>query len=180
MEIIIAIGALVIIYLLLTRGESAQNIQKSKKVTAENHLLTPLTEIDTSLLLEKGEAAYFEITSTLSETRAERRHQSIFAGKRNKNSTFFGGSTGRSKSHQVLTVIDSGRLILTNKRLAFDGNKTNRNIKLDKLMSITIVSNFFSSDQIEISIEGRQKSMYFSTPNTQKYRKLIMLARQQS
>lgn len=54
--------------------------------------------------------------------------------------------------------------------------KTNRNIKLNKLMSVEIVSNFFSSNQLELSIEGRKKSMYFSVPDTHKYKELIMQA----
>lgn len=134
-----------------------------------------LKKVRTSLMLKRDEVAYFEINSTLSETRAERRHQSVFAGRRQKN-TFFGGSSGRSKSHQVLTDIDSGLLILTNKRLVFDGKETNRTIKLNKIMSVDIETNFWSSDQLEMSVEGRQKSMYFSVSDTDKYKKLIMLA----
>jgi len=134
-----------------------------------------LKEVDTSLMLKRDEVAHFEINSTLSETRAERRHQSVFAGRRQKN-TFFGGSSGISKSHQVLTDIDNGLLILTNKRLVFDGKETNRTIKLNKIMSVDIETNFWSSDQLEISVEGRQKSMYFSVSDTDKHKKLIMLA----
>ena len=137
-----------------------------------------LKEINTSLMLKKGEAAYFDISSTLSETRAERTSQSVFAGKRQKN-IFFGGSQSRSKSHQVLTTIDNGRLILTNKRLVFYGKKTNRTIKLNKLISVEEESNFFSSDQLEISAESRKKSMYFSVKNMSKYKDLIMQAYQE-
>jgi len=43
-------------------------------------------------------------------------------------------------------------------------------------MSVEIVSNFFSSNQLELSIEGRKKSMYFSVPDTHKYKELIMQA----
>jgi len=189
MENIIVIGVILLVYLLIkkrttrinkniTQERVSHQAQEYKNLTIANSNekeSTSLQKINTSLMLKRGESAYFEIISTLSETRAERVNQSVFVGKRQKN-TFFGGSSGRSKSHQVLTKIDKGRLILTNKRLAFDGAKTNRNIKLGKLMSVEIVSNIFSSDQLELSIEGRQKSMYFSAPDTHKYKELIMQA----
>lgn len=177
MEMIIFLGlGVLVIWLFASRSTANVNSKENVVVQDVEAETIQLSEISTSLMLKKGEVAYFDIRSTLSETRAERRHQSVFAGKRNKNSTFFGGSTGRSKSHQVLTEIDSGSLILTNKRLAFDGKKTNRNIRLNKIMSVEIESNFFSSDQLEISIDGRQKSMYFSVPDTYKFKELIMLA----
>jgi len=151
--------------------------KKKSNEEAQASEIIELKEVDTSLMLKRGEVAYFDIGSSLRETRAERRHQSVFAGRRQKN-TFFGGSSGRSKSHQVLTDIDSGQLILTNKRLAFDGKETNRTIKLNKIMSVDIEDNFFSSE-LEISVEGRKKSMYFSVPDADKYKKLIMLAFQE-
>jgi len=176
--IVVGLGLVLIILVLSsksnTKNTSSNRAENSKSVDHK------LAETNTSLILKRGEVAYFDIKTTLSETRAERRHQSVFAGKRNNNSTFFGGSTGRSKSHQVLTAIDTGSLILTNKRLVFDGKKTNRNIRLNKIMSVDIESNFFGKDELEISIENRQKSMYFSTSDAHKYRHLILLAYQNS
>jgi hypothetical protein len=61
----------------------------------------------------------------------------------------------------------------------FDGKKTNRNIKLNKLLSVEEESNFFSSDQLEISVESRKKSMYFSVEDMSKYKDLIMQAYQE-
>ena len=156
MELLFAI--LLLLAFLLYRLTSPKE-KKSSNVTNSEFDIYELTEISTSLMLKRGEVAYFDIYTTLSETRAERHHQSMFAGKRNKNSTFFGGSAGKSKSRQVLTEIDSGSFILTNKRLVFDGKKTNRNIRLNKIMSVSIESNFFGDDQLEISIENRQKSI---------------------
>ena len=200
--IIIIIGILILIYLSLkTRNSSKISnlieveidppIKKRNKQDATIQMAQDddleaviseapktLKEINTSLMLKKGEVAYFDISSTLSETRAERTNQSVFVGKRQKN-IFFGGSQGRSKSQQVLTEIDNGRLILTNKRLVFDGKKTNRTIKLNKLISVEEESNFFSSDQLEISAESRKKSMYFSVEDMSKYKDLIMQAYQE-
>ena len=175
--VLICVG--VIIYSLSGSAKAKKSgVAKAKKKEEATVLaeIIQLKEVGTSLMLKRGEVAYFDINSTLSETRAERRSQTLFAGKRNKKSTFFGGSSGRSKSVQVLTTIDSGSLILTNKRLVFDGGKTNRNTRLNKIMSVDIVDNWLFSDQLEISTEGRQKSMYFSVPDTYKYKELIMLA----
>lgn len=166
----------IIITLFIVFYFSTMNHKDKPRATIKNNSVNEkLTEINTSLMLKKGEVAYFDISVAISETRAERVNQSVFIGKRHKK-TFFGGSSGRSKSHQVLTKIDEGSLILTNKRLVFDGKKTNRNIKLEKIMSIDIESNFFGANQLEISIDGRQKSMYFSMPDTHKYKELINLA----
>lgn len=190
MEILLLIAVGLFVYLFLPKTDNKATSDKNNKVApyknnkpeniSDNYVeyKPKLTETNTSLILKKGEVAYFEINTTLKETRAERRHQSVFLGKRNKNSTFFGGSQGRSKSHQVLTDIDSGSLILTNKRLVFDGNKTNRNIILNKIISIDINEKLFGKDELEISVENRQKSMYFSVPDAHKYKGLIMLSLQ--
>ena len=185
MEILLLIAVGLFVYLFLPKKDNKLAYDKNNKVTPENisgskyvEYKPKLTETNTSLILKKGEVAYFEINAALKETRAERRHESVFLGKRNKNSTFFGGSQGKSKSHQVLTYIDSGSLILTNKRLVFDGSKTNRNIILNKIISIDINEKLFGKDELEISVENRQKSMYFSVPDAHKYKGLIMLSLQ--
>jgi hypothetical protein len=51
-----------------------------------------------------------------------------------------------------------------------------REIKLNSIMSIDIINNFFSADQIEISVENRSKSLYFSTSNPRTLRKMITIA----
>jgi len=173
--ILICVGVIIYSLFSYTKKSGVTKAKKKEEATVVAEIIQ-LREVGTSLMLKRGEVAYFDISSTLSETRAERRSQTLFAGKRNKKSTFFGGSSGRSKSVQILTTIDSGSLILTNKRLVFDGGKTNRNTRLNKIMSVDIVDNWLFSDQLEISTEGRQKSMYFSVPDTYKYKELIMLA----
>ena len=62
-----------------------QMVQDDNLETAVSEAPKTLKKINTSLMLKKGEVAYFDISSTLSETRAERTSQSVFAGKRQKN-----------------------------------------------------------------------------------------------
>ena len=148
------------------------DLQQSKNIAG-------LSPISPSIILKRGEVAYFEEYSTYSEVRVERRSQSVFLGKSqfgNKRSgIFYGGSASKSKPVDVVTEIDSGTLTLTNKRLYFDGNIRNKNIKLNSIMSIKIVENSFSKDQLEISVENRSKSLYFSVSQPLTFREMIQL-----
>jgi type II secretory pathway pseudopilin PulG len=119
-----------------------------------------LTPISTQLLLKKGEDAYLEAVCSLNETRAVRQYQSGGVGFRIAKGVYVGGGRGRSVSVPEMTRIDSGRLVLTNRRLIFDGSVNDRTVPLDKIVS---VNNFI--DAVEISVENRQKSMYFTVPN---------------
>jgi len=124
-----------------------------------------LKEVDTSLMLKRGEVAYFDISFKLSETRAERNSLTVGAAKKIKKGPFAFGALGTAKSHQVLTPIDEGKLTLTNKRLVFIGPKTNKDIKLNKIISVLIKKGLFK-DQLKISVAGRQtKTMHFSGPD---------------
>ena len=48
-------------------------------------------------------------------------------------------------------------------------------IKLNSIMSIKIVENSFSKDQLEISVENRSKSLYFSVSQPLTFREMIQL-----
>jgi hypothetical protein len=136
----------------------------------------PLPTIQVSILLKKGERGLAETIAKISETRARRVNQSVFGGKRGKKSSFYGGSIGTSKSHQELTVLDKGVICLTNKRLVFIGSKTNRDIKLDKIISLNNKDRWFSSDQIVISTTGKSKQMYFSMTDMEEFKGKIKRA----
>lgn len=138
----------------------------------------PLTlpTIQVSILLKKGERGLAKTISKLSETRARRVNQSVFGGKRGKKSSFYGGSVGTSKSHQELTVLDKGVIYLTNKRLVFIGDKTNRDIKLDKIISLNDKDRWFSNDQIVVSTTGKSKQMYFSMSDMAEFKDKIKRA----
>lgn len=101
------------------------------KVIAEKKL----NVISPTINLQKSEKAFYEGEVKMKESRKKR-------------------------GYTELQEIDSGRLVLTNKRLIFDGNTDNRFIKLDKILSVQSWL-----DAIEISIDGRAKSIFFLVNN---------------
>ena len=119
-----------------------------------------LATVQTKIILKKGETAYYSESSKLFETRAVRHYQSGSAGMRVMKGVYIGGSRGKSISNEEWKHIDDGTLIITNKRLVFDGFSQNRNFNLSKIMSVSQ-----GLDKIEVSIENRQKSLVFDCSN---------------
>jgi hypothetical protein len=144
--------------------------KKQKLIEATNVFLAKLKEqrgltpITTSILLKKGEDAYFQTETILRETRAVRKFTSggEGVGFRVMKGVYVGvgGRNGTSESHEEWRNIDEGQLTLTNKRLIFDGAKENRVIPLEKIISVNPWL-----DAIEVSAENRKKSMLFSVEN---------------
>jgi len=127
-----------------------------------NHVknIKSLPFVHSNIILKNGECAYYSEATKLYETRAVRHYQSGFAGFRVMKGVYVGGSKGKSVSNQEWSQIDSGTLVITNKRIIFDGFSQNRSFDLRKVMSVSD-----GSDYIEISIEGRQKSVVFICNN---------------
>jgi len=119
-----------------------------------------LPTVATNIILKSGESAFYSAPSALYETRAVREYQSGFAGFRVVKGVYIGGSKGRSISTQEWSKIDIGILTFTNKRLIFDGRGTDRIIMLNKIVSVES-----SLSGVEVSVEGRQKSMVFEAAN---------------
>jgi hypothetical protein len=119
-----------------------------------------LPPISSHLFLKSGEQAFYSSSCNLWETRSVRNYQSGGAGFRIAKGIYVGGSKGKSVSNQELTRIDEGTLVVTNKRVVFDGATTDRTIILNKIMSLNK-----DSSAVELSIEGRQKSLYFEVGN---------------
>lgn len=142
------------------RMRKSAQIDRAKKFLAAVKQRRGLSPISTSLYLRKGEQAFMEAACTLNETRAERQFQSGGIGFRVAKGVYIGGRRGRSVSIPKMTHIDTGCLTVTSKRLVFNGRMENRVIPLSKIIS---VNNF--TNAIEIAIEGRQKSMYFTVPD---------------
>ncbi|MFO1503498.1 MAG: hypothetical protein U1F39_06745 [Steroidobacteraceae bacterium] len=120
-----------------------------------------LEPVACGLILKPGERAYYSSASDLYETRAVRHYESGNAGIRVAKGVWVGRSKGRAVSNQEWGRIDTGTLIVTNKRLVFDGGATDRSIALGKILSVQLLE-----DGIEVSVDGRQKSMVFKTPNS--------------
>ncbi|MGB6839012.1 MAG: hypothetical protein WBE27_01915 [Microgenomates group bacterium] len=131
-----------------------------KKINTEKSL----PSIPTQLLLKSGEEAFIQTESALYESRATSYYQgsSSGGGFRVMKGVYVGGSSrsGKSESKQELKVIDKGTLVMTNKRLVFSGLHENRNILLDKILSLEP-----KSDSILVTAENKTKKMYFTVPN---------------
>lgn len=132
----------------------------SKKLNDEKNL----PAINTQITLKSGEEAFTQTESTLYETRGVSYNQGGSTGGavRVMKGVWLGGSsrTGKSETKQELREIDSGLLVLTNKRFVFDGKYENRIIPLDKIISVEP-----RVDSIEVSTESKAKSMMFTVPN---------------
>jgi hypothetical protein len=114
-----------------------------------------LKTVWTDLVLGAGEHALLVDAATLYETRSYR----IYAGAGTSiKGVHVGG--GRSWSEEELRRIDAGTLVLTNKRLVFDGGVENRAIKLSDIVSAAPLA-----DAIEVSTQKRGKSLIFTVPN---------------
>jgi len=119
-----------------------------------------LKPIVIDILLKEKESAYLEYITFLQETRAVRHYKSGGMGFRVAKGVYLGGSSGSSESKDEWRTLDKGRLILTNKRIIFDGQKENRTVPLEKIISVSPCL-----DAIEVSSENRKKSMLFPVEN---------------
>jgi hypothetical protein len=119
-----------------------------------------LPTVPADIILKPGEIAFYAAPSVLYETRAVRHHQAGHAGFRVAKGVYVGGTSGCSVSNQEWGKIGAGRLTVTNKRLVFEGGGAHRSIPLKK--TVSVVSSF---TDVQVSAEGRQKTMAFEAAN---------------
>ena len=92
----------------------------------------------TNIILKKGEVAHFSYFADLIEERAViRRYQGGSAGV----SFRVGQSRGTYHSDREPVAVSSGKLIVTNKRIIFDGDKKRFNITIGQLLSYEVFDN---------------------------------------
>jgi len=123
----------------------------------QNHALPTVA---TNIILKPGETAFYSSPSALYETCAVRQYQAAHSGFRVAKGVYIGGTSGRSVSTQQWAKLDTGSLVITNKRLVFDGGSQDRTIPLNKVVTV-----HNSLTQIELAVEGRQKAMVFEAAN---------------
>ena len=152
MEILfIAIVVVVILIIVFNskKTESKKSTQLIKQETeefvADIERNKSLPTVSTNIILKAKESAFYSSYTSLYETRAVRHYAAGHAGLRVAKGVFIGGTKGRSVSSDEWHKIDTGQLIITNKRIVFDGGKTNRTIPLNKIISINS-----GSDNIEV------------------------------
>lgn len=182
--LLIPIGVIILIYkyrrkMQLQKKEKRKAVIQSKVNEVKNYFdlvnqEKKLPTINTNILLKKDEVAYLQDSVRLFELRAARKSTRGGGAVRVAKGVYIGGTSGTSRSFDELREIDSGRLILTNQRIVFDGNTNTRDIKLDKIISVTEYI-----DGIEIAIEGRTKSQtYIGMSNPYLWKALIHYLRQ--
>lgn len=141
--------------------EYINNIKTNKK----------LETISTNLFLSKGEHAFLEDEVSISETRAVRYSTGSGAGVRIMKGVTVGGYSGKSQSRQEWTVLDQGLLILTNKQLVFKGVKENRQIPINKIIAVEVMSD-------GISVSSNKKNMMFNVNQPIKWGVVLNIIRQ--
>jgi hypothetical protein len=114
-----------------------------------------LPPVQTHIVLSRGEVAIRQEATQLHEARAVR----LYGGIGTRIGRIHVGG-GRSTSYQRLQPIDTGILLLTNQRLVFDGQKENRILKANEIVSVQS-----SVDAIEVSSSRRQKSQVYTVGN---------------
>jgi hypothetical protein len=137
-------------------AERAANLEREAELYfARVKRLGAISPIESSLILGADEQALLSDESRLYETRAVR----VGAGAGTSiQGVHVGG--GASESHDRVRLIDSGTLVLTTKRLVFDGGRENRTVQLTQILSVEMMA-----DAIEVSTSRRSKSFIFAVPN---------------
>ncbi len=126
-------------------------------------VIPPIPAEKLPIILKKNEICYSLISNGVEylEERAVRDTSGGFTSMRIPIGKGFSINTGRfgaeSRSHDELTRIDVGNLIVTNKRVIFDGERKNVVIPLNKIMAVTAYK-----DGIGIDREDRKKTVIFA------------------
>lgn len=132
------------------------NVTELQRYIAEIKKNKKIPTINTSLILKKDEEAYLEDAVKLYEIRSASKSDRLYAGGRIMKGVYLGGSTGISRKFDELREIDSGKLVLTNKRIIFDGHFNNRIMDLEKIISIELYD-----DGFEIATEDKRQSQLY-------------------
>jgi hypothetical protein len=143
------------------RRRKANMYAEARRYVEAAQISHALPTVRTSVILKPGEFAFYSAYSVLFETRAVRHYQAGHTGFRLAKGVYIGGSRGRSTSSQEWSKIDSGILTVTNERLIFDGGGADHSVVLSKILSADS-----SLNGVEISVEGRGKSMIFTADNS--------------
>ena len=112
-----------------------------------------------SIKLKANERACFESPVVVHQQKTEVQTMHVYAGTRVKGGglpIYLGGRAPIRTSREILQKIDSGHLVVTQKRVALMGTKLNYSITLDKLMGLELFS-----DAVQIHAEGRYGGRFY-------------------
>ncbi|MCX7846926.1 MAG: hypothetical protein N2595_02690 [bacterium] len=132
----------------------------ARRFVADVNARGGLQPVTTAIVLREGEEAYFDEQAVLLETRSVRQSRGMGLAFRIARGIYLGGGDRYSESAPLLRRIDKGRLVMTNKRLIFDGATENRTIVLKDIISFTPYLT-----AVEVSVASRAKSMIFKLKN---------------
>lgn len=133
--------------------------------SAEAHLAPALAGgdlpvVNVAAALKRGESGHYEDAAELYEPRAVKTFSGTSASVRIAKGLSVRSGTGRASSSQEWKHLDTGRLVVTDKRLIFVGNTEHRSFDLGKLDAATILS-----DGVRLGFSNRQKPLAFTAPN---------------
>jgi hypothetical protein len=121
-------------------GRNKQQLKQLKTYWALENL--PLTEYQSELPLQKGEICYFKIADvSWYELRGSQKFDVHARAITHKEFYLQELSKQKSVNNSVLRFVDKGTLYLTNKRILFDGQVKNSNIRLEGIESTTPYKN---------------------------------------
>lgn len=113
--------------------QTASRLEKLKYYWSLENLELPT--ITPAINIQKSEQCYFQLSDVKwFETRSSRGRKA--SGSYSSGQFFLQGGTSSPYHHDSYTLIDTGKLFLTNKRIIFVGVKKNSNIRLEKILSI--------------------------------------------
>lgn len=180
LPLLIIIGVIAFVFIFMKNQSKKKRAIIQGKIDEVNDFFNKLNKqksfpvINSHMLLKKGEKGYLQDNAELYEIRAMRKSDRGGGAVRVAKGVYIGGSSGTSRSYDELRKIDNGKLLLTNLRLIFDGNLNTRDIKLDKILSVSGYS-----DGIEIAVEGKSKGqVYKGMYNPFLWKALIYYVRQ--
>lgn len=118
---------------------------------------TPPITYSPNIPLQKNEIAYWSESANLFELRVTSRE--TVGGSRGATLTLakglsfrVGNQRGQVISHKTAIPVSQGELIITNKRLVFNGDLKSFNLRLDKIFGVN-----FGDDGLIFNVDNRQK-----------------------
>jgi len=153
-----------IIFLIVYLISWAINSNKSKSVIEklQDYIeqKDKLKEAKSRLILHRDEKVLYSQFSDFHEERAVRNYVRSGHSFRIMKGWWYHMGSGQAESHGELRRIDSGILYITSKRFIFNGTFKNYNYNNNKLVSVEPFS-----DAIRIAVDGRQKTLTFTSDN---------------
>jgi len=165
-------------------GIPAEEISLTQRSLARLRLLTQLEEgvlpeTQADILLQKKEIAHYTTFCELFEERVKREYVGGHSGFsiRIAKGIYWrvGGFKGYPVEKSVLTKIDQGKLVVTNKRIVFSGGRKSFSVPYSKLIDIELFK-----DAVKLNREGKSAREYFGVSDPEVLAKIITLAFNQS